>query len=59
MYAKSGEPRTIAIPDLVLQGFVGAVPLFKAPGDPEVPDMIYLLANPKGCMVQAYQKAPY
>ncbi|HVY18788.1 MAG TPA: hypothetical protein VHA70_01740 [Bauldia sp.] len=59
MYAKSGEAQTIPIAKLVQYGWVGGVPLLKAVGDPEISDVIYLLANPKGCLFQAYQKAPY
>ncbi|HVY20269.1 MAG TPA: hypothetical protein VHA70_09350 [Bauldia sp.] len=59
MYSKSGEAQAIPIAKLVQYGWVSGAPLLKAVGDPEVPDVIYLLANPKGCLFQAYQKAPY
>jgi hypothetical protein len=59
MYAKSGGTQTMPIAQLTLHGWVSGAPLLKAAGDPEIPEIIYLLANPKGCLLQPYQKAPY
>lgn len=58
MYAKYGLTRIVSIADIAFHGFVGGVPLFKAKGDVEVPDVVYLLTNPLKCEVQPYQKAP-
>lgn len=57
-YRKYGLVRIVSIGDIDFDGWVGGVPLFKAKGDPEVPDVIYLLTNPEKCEVQPYQKAP-
>jgi hypothetical protein len=57
-YTKYGLPRVVSTAELELQGWVGGVPFFKEKGGADVPDVIYLLANPKGCEVQPYQKNP-
>jgi hypothetical protein len=57
-YVKYGLPRVVKVTDIELQGWVSGVPFFKEKGDVEVPDVIYLLADPKDCTVQPYQKAP-
>jgi hypothetical protein len=57
-YEKYGLPRQVGINEMELQGWVGGVPFFKEKGDVEVPEVIYLLANPRDCVVQPYQKAP-
>jgi hypothetical protein len=57
-YVKYALPRKVSAGDMELQGWVGGVPFFKEKGDVEVPDVIYLLANPRDCVVQPYQKAP-
>ncbi|MEJ0013928.1 MAG: hypothetical protein WDM94_15235 [Bauldia sp.] len=57
-YRKYGLPRLVGIGEIEFHGFVGAVPMFKDSGDPEVPDVVYLLTNPRQCEVQPYAKAP-
>jgi hypothetical protein len=57
-YVKYGLPRVVTIAEIEMQGWIGGVPFFKGKGDVEVPDVIYLLANPKDCTVQPYHKAP-
>lgn len=57
-YRKYGLTRVVGIGDIEFDGWVGGVPLFKAKGDVEVPDVIYVLTDPLKCEVQPYQKAP-
>ncbi|HVZ13192.1 MAG TPA: hypothetical protein VG894_01925 [Bauldia sp.] len=54
-YQPYGPPRAGRIADLALQGFVSGVPLLKPAGAPDVPDIIYLLLDPKICRIQAYR----
>jgi hypothetical protein len=57
-YAKYGLARVLSIGEIEFHGWVGGVPIFKAKGDPDVPEVLYLLTNPLKCEVQSYQKAP-
>jgi hypothetical protein len=57
-YRKYGLPRVVTIGEIAFHGWVGAVPMFKAKGDPDVPDVVYLLTNPLTCEVQPYAVAP-
>jgi hypothetical protein len=54
-YLPEGSPREAKIAELVLQGFISGVPLLKDTGAPEVPDVVYLLLDPKTCRIQAYR----
>jgi hypothetical protein len=54
-YLPDGKAREAKIGDLALQGFVGGVPLLKDAGAAEVPDVVYLLLDPKTCRIQPYR----
>jgi hypothetical protein len=53
-YEKYGLLRLVSAADLAFHAFQGSVPVMKAVGDGEVPEMVYVLVRPEACEVQGY-----